>query len=85
MQLRETRYTRKTTDPANGFIFLLVLAVAMWFLAPVLAQAALGIFVAGGLVIAIGLLCLKYALIMGLFLGGLWMLSALCFGGRRNS
>lgn len=84
--MREARYNRSNqkSDPANGIIFFLVLAVAMWFLAPVLAEAALGIFVAGGLAVAIGLLCLKYALIVGLFLGALWMLSALCFGGRKK-
>lgn len=75
---------KRKSEPANGIIFFLVLAVAMWFLAPVLAEAALGIFVAGGIAVAIGLLCLKYALILGLFVGALWMLSALCFGGRKR-
>lgn len=85
--MKETRYSRSTrrkSDPVNGLIFLLVLAVAMWFLTPVLAQAALGVFIGGGLLLAVGLICLKYALVLGFFCAGLWMLSALCFGGRRD-
>jgi hypothetical protein len=84
--VRETRYNRsnRKSDPANGIIFFLLLAVAMWFLAPVVAQAALGVFVAGGLMLAVALLALKYALIVGFFVAGVWMLSALCLGGRRD-
>ncbi len=84
--MRETRYSPSTrkSDPANILIFLVLLAVAVWFLFPILAEALLGVFLAGGLVLALGLMALKYGLIVAAFGFGLWMLSVLCFGGRRQ-
>ncbi len=80
-----TRTPEKSqSNSGAGLVFLVIVAVALYFVWPTIENAFVGAFVAGGFALTFGLIFLKCVAILGLFGFGLFLLSTMLFPSKKR-